>query len=146
MSLVKFFLFFIIGNIKCRNTSSARRGWKARWHLDFTTMVNQVLCLAGKMSLAGEVIWLMWFVKRVIHLFKFMRKTIDFISYHLPFEVKKGKYLLCLLKEIAFITLSKPKFEWSKYFHWHIMKHLAVKSSHQLKWIVNVEHSSPSAH
>lgn len=27
--------------------------------------------------------------ENVIHLFKFMRKTIDFISYHLPFEVKK---------------------------------------------------------
>lgn len=89
MSLVKFFLFFIIGNIKCRNTSSARRGWKARWHLDLTTTVNQALCLAGKTPLAGGVIWLMSFVKRVIHLFKFMRKTIDFISYHLPFEVKK---------------------------------------------------------
>ena len=56
MSLVKFLLFFIMGNVKRHNTSSVQREWKTEWRTDFTTMVNQVFCLAGKISLACEMI------------------------------------------------------------------------------------------
>lgn len=106
MSLVKFFLFFIIGSVKCHNTSSVQHEWKTRrqqWLHDngkSSGLSGRKNVISLRSDLADVI-----FETEVICLFEFMRKRIDFIFSCLLFEVRK-KYLLCLLKEITFIVLT----------------------------------------